>query len=77
MAAEQLLDNPLLQESLQAQEMDLLSQIKAVRLDDKESHTRLVMAMQMTHAVSKHLWLLIQDGQVAADQINVRGKRID
>jgi hypothetical protein len=51
--------------------------MRQVRLDDKEGHTRLVMALQISHAVTRHLWHLIQDGAVAADQINVRGRRID
>lgn len=49
--------------------------MKSVRLDDKEGHTRLVMALQMSNAVNRHLWLVIQDGQAA--QLNVRGSRID
>lgn len=74
--AQQLLENPVLQEAFGAVEADLLRQMKAVRLDDKEGHTRLVMALQMAQAVNRHLWLLIQDGQVA-QQLNVRGSRID
>lgn len=73
--AQQLLENPLLQEAFSAVEADLLQQMRAVRLDDKDGHTRLVMALQMSNAINRHLWLVIQDGQ--ATQLNVRGSRID
>lgn len=73
--AQQLLENPLLQEAFGAVEADLLKQMRSVRLDDKEGHTRLVMALQMSHAINRHLWLLIHDGQAA--QFNIRGSRID
>lgn len=73
--AQQLLENPLLQEAFGALETDLLNQMRSVRLDDKEGHTRLVMALQMGNAINRHLWLVIQDGQAA--QLNVRGSRID
>jgi len=73
--AQQLLDNPVLQEAFNAVQADMLQQIKSCRLDDKDGHTRLVMALQMSQAVTRHLWLLIQDGQAA--QLNVRGSRID
>lgn len=73
--AQQLLENPLLQEAFSAVEADLLQQMRAARLDDKDGHTRLVMALQMSNAINRHLWLVIQDGQAA--QLNVRGSRID
>lgn len=73
--AQQLLDNPLLQEAFSSAQSDLINQMKACRLDDKEGHTRLVMALQMTNTINRYLWLVIQDGQAA--QLNVRGSRID
>jgi hypothetical protein len=73
--AQQLLENPLLQEAFGAVEADLLQQMRSVRLDDKEGHTRLVMALQTCHSMTRHLWLIIQDGQ--ATQFNIRGSRID
>jgi ABC-type transport system involved in Fe-S cluster assembly fused permease/ATPase subunit len=73
--AQQLLENPVLQEAFGAVEADLLRQVRACSLSDKDGHTRLVMAIQMSQAVNRHLWLLIQDGQAA--QLNVRGSRID
>jgi hypothetical protein len=48
-----------------------------VKLDDRDGHMRLVMALQMTKAVERQLWLLVQDGHEAVQQINLRGKRID
>jgi hypothetical protein len=73
--AQQLLENSLLQEAFGAVEADLVRQLKACRLDDKDGHTRLVMALQMSQAVNRHLWLVIQDGRAA--QLNVKGSRID
>lgn len=73
--AQQLLDNPLLQEAFTSAQNDLINQMKSCRLDDKDGHTRLVMALQMSQSVNRYLWLVIQDGQAA--QLNVRGSRID
>lgn len=73
--AQQLLDNPLLQEAFTSAQNDLVNQMKSCRLDDKEGHTRLVMALQISQSVNRYLWLVIQDGQAA--QLNVRGSRID
>lgn len=58
-------------------ELDLLNQMRRVSLADSEAHTRLVMGLQTNDAVRKHLWLLIQDGHAATDEINLRGTRID
>lgn len=58
-------------------EADLLNQLRQVKLDDNDGHTRLVMALQINMAVQKQLWLLIQDGAVAVDDIRLRGRRID
>ena len=76
-AAQQLLDNEVLQSAFYALKADLLSQIDQVKLDDRDGHQRLVLAVQMTKAVERQLWLLVQDGHVATQQINLRGKRID
>lgn len=73
--AQQLLDNPLLQEAFTSAQNDLVNQMKSCRLDDKDGHTRLVMALQISQSVNRYLWLVIQDGQAA--QLNVRGSRID
>jgi hypothetical protein len=51
--------------------------MRLVKLDDREGHTRLVMALQISHAVRRQLWLLIQDGAAAVQEIQLRGKRID
>jgi hypothetical protein len=66
-----------LQEAFGAVEADLLRQVRQVRLDDKDGHTRLVMALQMFHSVHRHFWHVIQDGHEATQQIKLRGKRID
>jgi hypothetical protein len=60
-----------------ALEADLVSQMKSVRLDDPEAHTRLVLALQMSSAVTRHLWRTVQDGATAREQIQLRGSRID
>lgn len=73
--AQQLLENPLLQEAVGAVEADLVHQMKVVRLDDKEAHTRLVMALQTCNSMTRHLWNIVKDGQAA--QFNIRGSRID
>jgi hypothetical protein len=75
--AQQLLDNEVLQSAFYALTADLLRQIDQVKLDDKDGHTRLVMALQMSKAIERQLWLLVQDGHEAVQQINLRGKRID
>jgi hypothetical protein len=51
--------------------------MKSVRLDDKEGHTRLILALQMSSAVTRHLWHVMQDGSQARTQLQLRGSRID
>lgn len=75
--AQRLLENPLLQEAVSALEADLLGQMRAVRLDDADAHTRLVLALQMSSAVSRYLWNAIQDGASATERIQLRGSRLD
>jgi hypothetical protein len=60
-----------------ALEADLVAQMKAVSLADVEAHTRLVLALQMSSTVTRHLWSAVQDGAHAHAQINLRGKRLD
>lgn len=72
-----MLSNPVLLESFEAVERDLYNQMRHVKLDDKDGHTRLVMALQINDAVRKQLWLMIQDGAAANQEIRLRGKRID
>lgn len=62
---------------MSALDRDLLSQMRQVSLADKEAHTRLVVGLQTNAAVQRHLWMMIQDGVSAAQEINLRGKRID
>jgi hypothetical protein len=49
----------------------------AVKLDDKEAHTRLVLALQTSKCVGRYLWTVIQDGATASAEMNMRGRRID
>lgn len=67
----------MLQEAFRAVESDLVHQMRSVKLDDKDGHTRLVMALQISNSILRHLWLMIQDGEIAVQEINLRGKRID
>lgn len=77
MAAEQLLSNPLLQEAFGSLESDLLRQMYAVRLDDREAHSRLILALQTNKAVGRYLWNTVNDGITASHEIQLVGKRID
>jgi hypothetical protein len=76
-AAEELLANPLLRESLAALREDLNTQLLTVRLDDVEGQKRIVMAVQMSGAIERYLKSLIRDGDALAGTIQLRGKRID
>lgn len=60
-----------------AEEARILNQMRQCSLADKETHTRLVMALQMSTAVSRNLWVMIQEGHEAAEALRVRGRRID
>jgi hypothetical protein len=75
--AQELLRNSLLNEAIISIEADLLAQMYAVKLDDVNSHTRLILALQTNRAVSRHLWNRIQDGVAASQEIQLRGRRID
>ena len=77
MEAEQLLSNPLILEAFSSAEADLLSQLYAVKLSDKEAHTRLILALQTSRCIHRYLWGVIQDGNAAQQEINIRGRRID
>jgi hypothetical protein len=67
----------VLRSAFQALRDDLLNQIRIVKLGDTDAHSRLVMALQMSLSVERQLWLLVQDGASAVEQINLRGSRID
>lgn len=62
---------------MEALELDLLNQMRHVSLGDGDAHTRLVMGLQTNNAIRRHLWMMIQDGVSAAQDIRLRGKRID
>jgi hypothetical protein len=75
--AAELLQDPLLAESLFAIDQDLLAQIGEVKLDKPEMHTRLITALQISAAMRRHLWHLLQNGQAAQQRLELRGTRID
>jgi hypothetical protein len=60
-----------------AEETRILSQMRQCSLGDKEAHTRLIMALQMSTAVTRNLWVMVQEGVDAAEAIRMRGRRID
>lgn len=47
------------------------------RLDDKDGCQRLVQALQMNRAMTRYLYLVIQDGTSAENELQLRGSRID
>lgn len=75
--AQQLLENPVLHEAVAEEERRILVQMQHCSLADKEAHTRLIMALQMSTAVNRNLWAMIQQGHEATESIRVRGSRID
>lgn len=76
-AAAELLSNPLFHESLTAVRNDLNAQLMAVSLHDVEAHTRLVIAMQVTRAVERHLISIVETGRAAVAELDLSGSRID
>jgi hypothetical protein len=64
-------------EAVGALEADLVAQMKSARLDDHDGHTRLIMALQISSAVPRHLWHVVQNGVQAQEQLQLRGSRID
>lgn len=60
-----------------AEEARILTQMRQCSLSDKEAHTRLIMALQMSTAVTRNLWVMIQEGHEATEAIRMRGRRID
>lgn len=76
-AAQELLQNSLLNEAIISINHDLLRQMETVKLDDVAAHTRLIIALQVAGAIRRSLWNRIQDGQAASQEINLRGRRID
>lgn len=76
-AAHELMQNSLLRESINSVEATLLKQMHQVKLDDVDGHTRLILALQVSHAVNRHLWAVMQDGELANQELRLRGRRID
>ena len=60
-----------------AEEARIVKQMRECKLDDKDAHQRLVMALQISSAVKRNLWAMIQDGYEAGEAIRIRGSRID
>lgn len=75
--AQELLKNPLLREVVTALYEDLNTQMKAVSLLDVNSHTRLVMALQITHKIERQLVSIVENGAAAVEALALQGKRID
>lgn len=75
--AQLLLSNDVLREAVWKEREHIIDQMLKVSLADKDSHTRLIMALQMSQAVNRNLWIVIQDGHQAAQNIQLRGSRID
>jgi hypothetical protein len=67
----------VLQEALQALDDDLIGQMQRASLADTEAHTRLVMGLQTNNAIRRQIWLMVQDGVSAVEEIRLRGRRID
>jgi hypothetical protein len=51
--------------------------MRVVSLVDVNSHTRLVMALQVTHKIEKQLVALVEHGAAAVEALAIQGKRID
>lgn len=75
--AQELLANSLLNDTIDSIQSDLLKQMHQVKLDDVAAHTRLILALQVNGAIQRALWMRIQDGSAALQEINLRGRRID
>jgi hypothetical protein len=75
--AQQLLENQVLRDAFADVEAEIVEQMRRCPLDDKDAHQRLVMALQMSQAVNRKLWLAIQDGVAATESLKLRGRRID
>lgn len=75
--AQELLANSLLNDTIDSIQSDLLKQMHQVKLDDVSAHTRLILALQVNGAIQRALWMRIQDGSAAMQEINLRGRRID
>lgn len=54
-----------------------MTQLREVKLDDQAGQIRLVMALQIAGAMRRRLWNVVQEGEMAAEQLRLRGKRID
>ena len=75
--AQELLSNSLLHEAVLSEQANITQQMLQCSLADKDACQRLVMAYQMSSAVNRNLWRIIQDGAEAAESVRVRGSRID
>jgi hypothetical protein len=55
---------------------DVINQMQRVGLSDTDAHTRLVMALQMSTAVTRRLHAHINDGHAVAQVIALHADRV-
>lgn len=67
----------MLAEAIWAVDTDVIEQLREVRLDLTEQHSRLVTALQVTRAVHRYLHKVILDGYNAQQMLDLKGRRID
>jgi hypothetical protein len=73
-AAEALLANPMLLEAFANTEAQIVNQMRSAGFKDSETHHRLVLALQMLHAIRRNIETTIETGQMARFELENKGK---
>lgn len=76
MQAEELINNPLLNETLNSMEREYLAAWRTSKLPDIEERERLWLATQVLDQVRNHLRIVLENGVVARREIDrIAGRR--
>lgn len=68
-AAQDLIDNPLFKDAINAVRDGIVSSIAASAMGDEKTHNRLAIALQIVNQIERQLITHIQTGKMAALQI--------
>ena len=75
--AQQLLSDPMLSDALWAIDSEIIDEIRKVKLDDSTGHSRLIIALQVSDGIRRHLYKVLHEGFEAQQRIEMRGRRLD
>jgi hypothetical protein len=67
--ARYILEHPVFRDAIEGVRKGIIGQIASVKLDDRDAHTNLVLALQTLEAIERHLRRAMETGQVAEAEL--------